>query len=108
MNMENEMIEFDIGLGGGGAGSGDDDAMDSEQHHVIDEEMADSSPTGGGAIYIPEGDPDLEPYEGMEFESEEAAKAFYNSYGRRVGFSTRVSSSRRSRKDGAIIQRSFV
>lgn len=104
------MIEFDIGLGGGGAGSGDDDAMDSEQHHVIDEEMADSSPTGGGggAIYIPEGDPDLEPYEGMEFESEEAAKAFYNSYGRRVGFSTRVSSSRRSRKDGAIIQRSFV
>lgn len=51
---------------------------------------------------------DLEPYEGMEFESEEAAKAFYNSYARRVGFSTRVSSSRRSRKDGAIIQRSFV
>lgn len=105
------MIEFDIGLGGGGAGSGDD-AMDSEHHQVIDEEMGDSSPTGGGgsggAIYIPEGDPDLEPYEGMEFESEEAAKAFYNSYGRRVGFSTRVSSSRRSRKDGAIIQRSFV
>ncbi|KAK6163472.1 hypothetical protein DH2020_000336 [Rehmannia glutinosa] len=54
------------------------------------------------------GDLDLEPYEGMEFESEEAAKAFYNSYARRVGFSTRVSSSRRSRKDGAIIQRSFV
>ncbi|KAL0390031.1 UNVERIFIED_CONTAM: protein FAR1-RELATED SEQUENCE 5 [Sesamum calycinum] len=53
-------------------------------------------------------DLDLEPYEGMEFESEEAAKAFYNSYARRVGFSTRVSSSRRSRKDGAIIQRSFV
>ncbi|KAL7237232.1 hypothetical protein ACSBR2_003509 [Camellia fascicularis] len=70
----------------------------------------DASPTGpgGGEIYIPEGDPDLEPYDGMEFESEEAAKAFYNSYGRRVGFSTRVSSSRRSRKDGAIIQRSFV
>ncbi|CAO2814805.1 unnamed protein product [Amaranthus hypochondriacus] len=50
----------------------------------------------------------LEPFEGMEFESEEAAKAFYNSYARRIGFSTRVSSSRRSRKDGAIIQRSFV
>uniref|UniRef100_A0A803NHF8 Protein FAR1-RELATED SEQUENCE n=1 Tax=Cannabis sativa TaxID=3483 RepID=A0A803NHF8_CANSA len=44
----------------------------------------------------------------MEFESEEAAKAFYNSYARRVGFSTRVSSSRRSRRDGAIIQRQFV
>ncbi|GMN52370.1 hypothetical protein TIFTF001_021521 [Ficus carica] len=50
----------------------------------------------------------LEPYEGMEFESEEVAKAFYNSYARRVGFSTRVSMSRRSRRDGAIIQRSFV
>ncbi|XP_012829668.1 PREDICTED: protein FAR1-RELATED SEQUENCE 5-like [Erythranthe guttata] len=58
--------------------------------------------------YLPDGDIDLEPYEGMEFESEESAKAFYNSYARRVGFSTRVSSSRRSRKDGAIIQRSFV
>uniref|UniRef100_A0A5B6YN49 Protein FAR1-RELATED SEQUENCE n=1 Tax=Davidia involucrata TaxID=16924 RepID=A0A5B6YN49_DAVIN len=107
MNMENEVIEFDIGLGGGG-----DDAVDIEQP-LDDEEMADSSPTGGGSggvgeVYIPEGDPDLEPYEGMEFESEEAAKAFYNSYARRVGFSTRVSSSRRSRKDGAIIQRSFV
>ncbi|KHG27340.1 far1-related sequence 5 -like protein [Gossypium arboreum] len=65
--------------------------------------------TGGGEIYLPEGDLlDLEPYEGMEFESEEAAKAFYNSYARRVGFSTRVSSSRRSRRDGAIIQRQFV
>nr|GMC77606.1 protein FAR1-RELATED SEQUENCE 5 [Ipomoea batatas] len=59
-------------------------------------------------IYTPTGDLDLEPFDGMEFESEEAAKAFYNSYARRVGFSTRVSSSRRSRKDGAIIQRSFV
>ncbi|XP_052193568.1 protein FAR1-RELATED SEQUENCE 5 isoform X1 [Diospyros lotus] len=122
--MENEVIEFDIGLGGAGAVSGDD-AIDCE-HPLLDEEMADSSPTtasaaaaaaaasGGGSsgvcgeIYIPQGDPDLEPYEGMEFESEEAAKAFYNSYARRVGFSTRVSSSRRSRKDGAIIQRSFV
>ena len=109
--MESEVIEFDIGLGGGGgagSGSGDDD-MDGE-HPVMDDDMADSSPPGGafGAIYIPEGDPDLEPYENMEFESEEAAKAFYNSYARRVGFSTRVSSSRRSRKDGAIIQRSFV
>ncbi|KAK3007614.1 hypothetical protein RJ639_014265, partial [Escallonia herrerae] len=102
--MENEVIEFDIGLGGG------DDVVDIV-HHVDDEEMTDSSPTAGFGLfetYIPEGDPDLEPYEGMEFESEEAAKAFYNSYARRVGFSTRVSSSRRSRKDGAIIQRSFV
>ncbi|KAK4440656.1 protein FAR1-RELATED SEQUENCE 5 [Sesamum alatum] len=111
--MENGVIEFDIGLGGG------DDGIDIEPPN--DEgEMADGSPndansfgsgsgdTAFGQTYVPDGDLDLEPYEGMEFESEEAAKAFYNSYARRVGFSTRVSSSRRSRKDGAIIQRSFV
>ncbi|KAD4982200.1 hypothetical protein E3N88_18871 [Mikania micrantha] len=92
-----------------------------------DDEMSDDSPTAGinvgsisgsvsensgffldTSIYVPQRDLDLEPCEGMEFESEEAAKGFYNSYARRVGFSTRVSSSRRSRKDGAIIQRSFV
>ncbi|XP_048443891.1 protein FAR1-RELATED SEQUENCE 5 isoform X2 [Pyrus x bretschneideri] len=74
------------------------------------------TPTGSDVVssvavlehYIPEGDSSLEPCEGMEFESEEAAKAFYNSYARRIGFSTRVSMSRRSRRDGAIIQRSFV
>ncbi|XP_042508071.1 protein FAR1-RELATED SEQUENCE 5-like [Macadamia integrifolia] len=99
LNMENEVIEFDMGLA--------DDAVDIE--HPVDEddhEMVESS--AGRELYIPEGDMNLEPYEGMEFESEEAAKAFYNSYARRVGFSTRVSMSRRSRRDGAIIQRSFV
>ncbi|KAH6789821.1 FAR1-related sequence 5 [Perilla frutescens var. frutescens] len=110
--MENGVIEFDIGLGGGEG----DDGID------IDGEIPDGSSNSLGSgsgetsfnleVYIPEGDHDhdhdLEPYEAMEFESEEAAKAFYNSYARRVGFSTRVSSSRRSRKDGAIIQRSFV
>ncbi|XP_062020520.1 protein FAR1-RELATED SEQUENCE 5 [Rosa rugosa] len=117
--MDNEMIEFDIGLGGR---EGDDDFVEIE-HPVEDEEMVDSPllgsasgsangvgfSGGSGEIYLPEGDLlDLEPYDGMEFESEEAAKAFYNSYARRVGFSTRVSSSRRSRRDGAIIQRQFV
>ncbi|XP_048128143.1 protein FAR1-RELATED SEQUENCE 5 isoform X1 [Rhodamnia argentea] len=118
--MENEVIEFDIGLGGGVGSSGrevDDDGVDIE-HQADDEDMIDSPQnisgggvfgSGSGEIYLPDGDLlDLEPYEGMEFESEEAAKAFYNSYARRVGFSTRVSSSRRSRRDGAIIQRQFV
>lgn len=112
--MENGVIEFDIGLGGG------DDSIDIEPPNddgeIPDGSSNDANSLGSGSgetsfsvqVYIPEGDHDLEPYEGMEFESEEAAKAFYNSYARRVGFSTRVSSSRRSRKDGAIIQRSFV
>lgn len=112
--MENGVIEFDIGLSGG------DDGIDIEPPNddgdMPDGSSNDANSLGSGSgetsfslqVYIPEGDHDLEPYEGMEFESEEAAKAFYNSYARRVGFSTRVSSSRRSRKDGAIIQRSFV
>ncbi|XP_047973774.1 protein FAR1-RELATED SEQUENCE 5 [Salvia hispanica] len=112
--MENGVIEFDVGLGGG------DDGIDIEPSNddvdMPDGSSNDANSLGSGSgetsfsvgVYIPEGDHDLEPCEGMEFESEEAAKAFYNSYARRVGFSTRVSSSRRSRKDGAIIQRSFV
>ncbi|KAJ0641191.1 putative transcription factor FAR family [Helianthus annuus] len=114
--MENEVIEFDIGIGGGG---------DESVAIIDDEDLTDDSPTAGinlggmtgsgsggffmdNLSYVSQRDLDLEPCEGMEFESEEAAKGFYNSYARRVGFSTRVSSSRRSRKDGAIIQRSFV
>ncbi|KAK8568383.1 hypothetical protein V6N12_006936 [Hibiscus sabdariffa] len=121
--MDPEVLEFDIGLGGGGS-SGRDGDDDANIGLDVDEDMADSPApvlllasnsngggfgNGSGEIYLPEGDLlDLEPYEGMEFESEEAAKAFYNSYARRFGFSTRVSSSRRSRRDGAIIQRQFV
>ncbi|XP_021284090.1 protein FAR1-RELATED SEQUENCE 5-like [Herrania umbratica] len=54
------------------------------------------------------GDPNLEPYEGMEFDSEQAARIFYNSYARRIGFSTRVSVYQRSRRDGSIICRQIV
>ncbi|KDP24914.1 hypothetical protein JCGZ_24292 [Jatropha curcas] len=129
VSMANEVIEFDMmGLG--------DDTMDIHQHpiHVnvdvdeheeVEDEQGEeekqhihplrnfyhsqnSHSSTAAQLYIPQGDTNLEPYEGMEFESEEAAKAFYNSYARRVGFSTRVSMSRRSRRDGAIIQRSFV
>ncbi|CAH8386809.1 unnamed protein product [Eruca vesicaria subsp. sativa] len=97
--MDNEeVIDFDV----------DSDDIDIEPNDAID--MLDSplpdSTTTTTANYFPDGD--LEPYDGLEFESEESAKAFYNSYARRVGFSTRVSSSRRSRRDGAIIQRQFV
>ncbi|GMN34669.1 hypothetical protein TIFTF001_004810 [Ficus carica] len=53
-------------------------------------------------------DPNLEPYEGMEFDSEQSARIFYNSYARRVGFSTRVSVYQRSRRDGSIICRQIV
>lgn len=46
-----------------------------------------------------------EPYEGMEFESEDAAKIFYDEYARRLGFVMRVMSCRRSERDGRILAR---
>ncbi|KAJ4755699.1 Protein FAR1-RELATED SEQUENCE 5 [Rhynchospora pubera] len=50
----------------------------------------------------------VEPFIGMEFESEEAAKLFYMAYASQVGFSVRISKSRRSRNDESIIMRRFV
>lgn len=55
-----------------------------------------------------QGTENLEPFVGMEFESEEAAKQFYMAYASRVGFSVRISKSRRSRNDESIIMRRFV
>ncbi|KAK4798914.1 hypothetical protein SAY86_024279 [Trapa natans] len=52
-----------------------------------------------------EGEAVLEPCEGMEFDSEDAAKIFYDEYARRVGFVMRVMSCRRSERDGKIIAR---
>ncbi|CAN6541355.1 unnamed protein product [Malus baccata var. baccata] len=106
-----DVLEFDMmGLGYIDQSVDHDDLLHDSPATAI------PTPTGSDVVssvavlehYIPEGDSSLEPCEGMEFESEEAAKAFYNSYARRIGFSTRVSMSRRSRRDGAIIQRSFV
>lgn len=52
-----------------------------------------------------EGEAILEPCEGMEFESEDAAKIFYDDYARRLGFVMRVMSCRRSERDGRILAR---
>ncbi|XP_020274306.1 uncharacterized protein LOC109848968 isoform X2 [Asparagus officinalis] len=59
-------------------------------------------------IVPPEGEPDLEPHEGMEFESEQEAQTFYKEYAKRVGFRARVSSYYRSKRDNSIISRLIV
>ncbi|KAJ0110883.1 hypothetical protein Patl1_03129 [Pistacia atlantica] len=46
-----------------------------------------------------------EPFVGMEFESEEAAKEFYGEYARRVGFVMRIDQCRRSEVDKKILSR---
>lgn len=51
------------------------------------------------------GDSITEPCEGMEFDSEDAAKIFYDEYARRIGFVMRVMSCRRSERDGRILAR---
>ncbi|GLT53263.1 hypothetical protein SLA2020_265460 [Shorea laevis] len=50
----------------------------------------------------------LEPFVGMEFESAEDAREFYEMYGRRMGFTIRNNRTRRSLKDNSIIGREFV
>lgn len=50
----------------------------------------------------------VDPYIGMEFVSDEAAKTFYNEYARHLGFSIRTNIRRRSRRDGTTIGLEFV
>ncbi|KAI5351422.1 hypothetical protein L3X38_004313 [Prunus dulcis] len=66
-----------------------------------------------GTVYTSEGaettivevSTNQEPYDGKLFESEDAARVFYDDYASRVGFLTRVLSSRKSERDGSIISR---
>lgn len=105
----NDVVEFDLG------GSGEDDTIALDLEHpddgydIFEDDLVQvaSSSTGFGDD-LGNGDPNLEPYEGMEFDSEQASRIFYNSYARRVGFSTRVSVYQRSRRDGSIICRQIV
>ena len=78
-------------------------AVDTEPLAEDKNVIADSSIGGESGIY--EVDANQEPYEGMLFESEEAAKAFYDEYAKRLGFLTRIVSSRKSERDGSIISR---
>ncbi|GMH07364.1 hypothetical protein Nepgr_009204 [Nepenthes gracilis] len=50
----------------------------------------------------------FEPHVGMEFVSEDAAKNFFDEYARRVGFSTKISRSGRSKLDNAVNAHEFV
>eukprot|EP00262_Sarcandra_glabra_P020078 TRINITY_DN788_c0_g1_i1.p1 TRINITY_DN788_c0_g1~~TRINITY_DN788_c0_g1_i1.p1 ORF type:complete len:238 (+),score=11.22 TRINITY_DN788_c0_g1_i1:167-880(+) len=49
-----------------------------------------------------------DPYVGMEFESEEAAKIYYNAYAQRMGFVMRVGVFSRSQRDGTLLSRTLV
>lgn len=51
---------------------------------------------------------ELEPYVGMQFETEEAAKVFYDGYAMHLGFIMRVDAFRRSMRDGSVVWRRLV
>ncbi|XP_068643640.1 protein FAR1-RELATED SEQUENCE 5-like [Aristolochia californica] len=55
-----------------------------------------------------DGDSNIEPCLGLEFETEEAAYAFYSEYARRVGFFIRKKSTRYSRRDKTLIATQYV
>jgi hypothetical protein len=50
----------------------------------------------------------IEPFIGMEFNTREEAREFYNAYGRRIGFTVRVHHNRRSRVNNEVIGQDFV
>ncbi|XP_034918330.1 protein FAR1-RELATED SEQUENCE 2 isoform X1 [Populus alba] len=64
--------------------------------------------SNGKELAISDASSDMEPCVGMEFESEEAAKVFYDAYATHVGFIMRVDAFRRSMRDGKVVWRRLV
>ncbi|GMY33788.1 protein FAR1-RELATED SEQUENCE 5-like, partial [Fagus crenata] len=62
----------------------------------------------GRELSIHEIDFNVEPYIGMEFESEEAAMIYYDVYAKHLGFIIRVGNCHRSGHDGSVISRRFL
>lgn len=77
--------------------------MDAESS--IEEKPLTTEGSVGGESGLCEVETNQEPYEGMLFKSEECARAFYDEYAKRMGFITRIVSSRKSERDGSIISR---
>ncbi|CAL8177765.1 unnamed protein product [Prunus armeniaca] len=80
--------------------------MDEQSSMSKDEDVIESS--NGKDAVTSEGNSDMEPYVGMEFESEEAAKVFYDAYATHLGFIMRVDAFRRSMRDGKVVWRRLV
>ncbi|KAF8393879.1 hypothetical protein HHK36_020077 [Tetracentron sinense] len=76
--------------------------------HCVGEEAEMIESSSGKELVVYEGDENIEPYKGMEFESEEAAKVYYDMYATRIGFIMRVDAFRRSLRDGSVICRRLV
>ncbi|KAL9457140.1 hypothetical protein AB3S75_006222 [Citrus x aurantiifolia] len=80
--------------------------MDENPSTGQNEEMMES--VNDQEMAVTKGSSDGEPYLGMEFESEEAAKVFYDAYATHMGFIMRVDAFRRSMRDGKVVWRRLV
>lgn len=82
-------------------------------HETAEDELSDSLDGNDDMVQqcidnLPVSLEPLEPCVGMEFQSAEDAREFYEMYGRRMGFTIRNNRTRRSLKDNSIIGREFV
>ncbi|KAL3649256.1 hypothetical protein CASFOL_005659 [Castilleja foliolosa] len=75
----------------------DSNSGNSEENDIIEDNKDSTAAVGPEEA--------LEPYVGMEFESEEDASRFYNAYARRIGFVVRIMQRRRSEIDGRTLAR---
>ncbi|XP_048571697.1 uncharacterized protein LOC125552248 isoform X2 [Triticum urartu] len=71
-------------------------------------EISSHEPSEAEILIGHEDDTELTPCEGMQFESEDAARDFYSLYARHAGFRIRISRYTRSRRDNSIISRRIV
>ncbi|XP_027344071.1 protein FAR1-RELATED SEQUENCE 3-like isoform X2 [Abrus precatorius] len=95
--MDVQVITVEEGSGHQ-AKADDGDAEPSSDGEVNNAENSGSRVEGGIS----------EPYVGMEFESEDVAKTFYDEYARRMGFSSKVGPNGHPKADGANMYREFV
>lgn len=80
--------------------------MDENLSTGQNEELIETS--DGKDVDTVERSSNMEPYVGMEFESEEAVKVFYDAYATHLGFIMRVDAFRRSMRDGKVVWRRLV
>lgn len=98
-DLEDDPTPPDADQAGGGAAS--------SQGHFVDRDA------GGTDVIATDVDVDVknqDPYLRMEFESDAAARAFYNAYASRLGFGIRVARSRSERRKGVevLVMKRFV
>ncbi|XP_010452983.1 PREDICTED: protein FAR1-RELATED SEQUENCE 12-like [Camelina sativa] len=79
-----------------------------EENSLPEEDVEMMEKSNGTKTVTYEASPIVEPFIGMEFESEEAAKSFYDNYATVMGFVMRVDAFRRSMRDGTVVWRRLV